>query len=282
MCIIIHATDKNLIEKESLQQCSEHHSDGIGVMFYDKEGELHVNKSADSRHYKAIIETIPDGVECGIHFRWKTHGSVNVKNTHPFKLSKDIAFMHNGTISGYGTGKKSDTRDFAGNLRDCLRYDTDGEGLKYVKEWLEFESESWNKFLLAHDGGFLRFGKWDTVKENIAFSSDPYPLSGYSRYYSGHYRYGSGLIQVDAQNNWEDNDNDFANPDGTFKMPWKRSGLSAAQWCRKYPDMAALLLQEIESTHFIDAEDMDGFINYFDYYEAQEEIYHMRLAKENS
>ena len=50
--------------------------------------------------------------QCVIHFRIKTHGVIDEVNCHPFIVTPNLAFIHNGIVSGFGTATHSDTYMF--------------------------------------------------------------------------------------------------------------------------------------------------------------------------
>lgn len=112
MCIAIVKPLGKTISKEILETCSKNNPDGCGFA-YIKDGTLWINKYMDFesfyKDYKDIEQTSP----MLIHFRIATHGKVEVKNCHPFKLNNRMALIHNGIISGYGDKQtKTDTQDF--------------------------------------------------------------------------------------------------------------------------------------------------------------------------
>lgn len=98
MCIAILSPEGKIVSKETLAQCYKRNSDGAGYM-YARDGVLHVHKgffSFDEFYdsYKPVEQE-----KCVIHFRIKTHGDVSADNTHPFQVSNDLAFVHNGMIN---------------------------------------------------------------------------------------------------------------------------------------------------------------------------------------
>ena len=108
MCIAIYKPEGIEIPQETLERCYRVNSDGAGYMFH-KNGKLYVKKGFFSfddfwRSYKKDKRK-----EAVIHFRIKTHGVINEENCHPYKVNDDLAFVHNGIISGYSDTHKSDT-----------------------------------------------------------------------------------------------------------------------------------------------------------------------------
>jgi len=112
MCIAIFKPKDKTISKEILQTCYNSNKDGCGFAFI-KDDTIYINKYMKFEDfyndYKEVEETSP----MLIHFRIATHGKVEVKNCHPFKLNNRMALIHNGIISGYGDKEnKTDTQDF--------------------------------------------------------------------------------------------------------------------------------------------------------------------------
>ncbi len=112
MCIAIVKPLGKTISKEVLEICSKNNPDGCGFA-YVKDGVVWINKYMDfDTFYKNYKEIEPTSTML-IHFRIATHGKVEVKNCHPFKLNNRMALIHNGVISGYGDKQtKTDTQDF--------------------------------------------------------------------------------------------------------------------------------------------------------------------------
>lgn len=108
MCIAIYKPEGKVIPYETLKRCFTANPDGAGYMFH-KNGKLHVFKGyfTMDEFWKAYKRD--QKKECVIHFRIKTHGLINEENCHPYRVNDDLAFVHNGVISGYSDVHKSDT-----------------------------------------------------------------------------------------------------------------------------------------------------------------------------
>lgn len=112
MCIAIYKKENVVIPKEILAECYKRNSDGAGFMYNDG-GKLKIKKgyfTFDSFYHEfQKVET----KQALIHFRIKTHGKVSEANCHPFYVTKDLGFIHNGIIAKHGSNAElSDTRDF--------------------------------------------------------------------------------------------------------------------------------------------------------------------------
>lgn len=124
MCIIIYVPEgKKLPSEEILSNCWENNPHNGGFM-YVHNYRIRIRKYEKKEDYiKAVTEyhqkygaTSP----FVLHMRYNTQGGINLDNTHPFKINRTIAFVHNGVISQHGHStaktdeekKMSDTRLF--------------------------------------------------------------------------------------------------------------------------------------------------------------------------
>lgn len=130
MCVIIHLPKGKTISWEQLKKCYDRNPDGYGIMAAI-DGKVKVIRSIGSfEKFREDWKTIPADVERAIHFRWKTHGTIDTANCHPFPLTgshiqdrdgyqmqpygyPDIWLMHNGVIKTLEIDKTmSDTYHF--------------------------------------------------------------------------------------------------------------------------------------------------------------------------
>jgi predicted glutamine amidotransferase len=111
MCIAIYKPADKLISKETLEECFIHNPHGAGFMYVEnkslkvKKGFFTFAEFWDAYQPYQSLKSV-------IHFRIKTHGDVLKENCHPFNVTKNLGFVHNGIISGFGSDKVSDTREF--------------------------------------------------------------------------------------------------------------------------------------------------------------------------
>ncbi len=113
MCIAILKKKNKQISKKTLERCFDSNPDGAGFMFAEN-GKLNVFKG-----YMAFAEfwDVYNGIKTSdknvlIHFRIKTHGAISVENCHPFLVSNELGFIHNGVIDIKTKGTESDTMSF--------------------------------------------------------------------------------------------------------------------------------------------------------------------------
>lgn len=122
MCIAILKPKGVEISKKTLMNCREKNKDGIGFAYTDGE-YIYINKYMDFDTFYKDFEKVKDISTMLIHFRIATHGKVEVKNCHPFKLNDRMALIHNGVISGYGDkDNKTDTQDFIEKVIGNISY----------------------------------------------------------------------------------------------------------------------------------------------------------------
>jgi len=82
-------------------------ADGIGVMYGTSKG-LKISKTLPNSAAEAVVflSKLPmDDREVAIHFRWRTHGDINLEQCHPYEVNETTALMHNGVLE---TGNKAD------------------------------------------------------------------------------------------------------------------------------------------------------------------------------
>jgi hypothetical protein len=112
MCIAIVQTKNKTMSKRNLENCWHNNDDGAGILWaYD--GKLYCEKELGKfdrfyKMYSQIVKFYGD-VPILLHFRTATHGDISLKNTHPFFVSRQLAFIHNGIFWGMEHETKSDT-----------------------------------------------------------------------------------------------------------------------------------------------------------------------------
>lgn len=101
MCIAILNT-KGIINKDTLLTCWNNNNDGAGMIYTTKNNELKVFKELTNfeKFYKEYNKQRKANKESNfvLHFRIATSGKIDLNNCHPFKVNKNLAFVHNGMI----------------------------------------------------------------------------------------------------------------------------------------------------------------------------------------
>jgi len=136
VCIIIVKPKSQMIDKKLASYCWKRNSDGAGFMFADK-NRIRIYREFDDfekfwtlyqkfvvnplilcthkkaeKHVKESRELHKNVI---MHFRIATSGEKSKYNVHPFQIHKNLAFAHNGIITGITLerdSKRSDTNAF--------------------------------------------------------------------------------------------------------------------------------------------------------------------------
>lgn len=165
MCLIAYVPDGRELDADVYASAFADNEDGIGIM--SRLGVVKFLGKKMLKKAKRYIRTqlAPGQVEYAIHFRFATHGDVNLANTHPFVLptGKDY-MMHNGVISWCGYDKsRSDTGIFADLLGD---YETTDKYLDDLSKLVGYGNklcimDAAGKFSLVNaDAGLWDRGVW--------------------------------------------------------------------------------------------------------------------------
>lgn len=134
MCLLITGTSKSiratLLNTSGLiEDIFKSNPDGLGAMYVNKHG-LKIAKvlPASALAAKNFIQQLPDDDrELALHWRWKTHGDIDLTNCHPYTIEEGVsAMMHNGVLhTGNRDDKtKSDTWHFVKNYLATCTPDT--------------------------------------------------------------------------------------------------------------------------------------------------------------
>lgn len=120
MCLVIHKPARSEIPDELLVSAAAFNPHGFGIMSFGPARGLAVQRRsrtrlADVRRlYRNHINH-----ESVLHLRYRTRGSIDLENTQPLRVTRDIFLVHNGTLSLPHTHSAwSDTWHF---IRDYLR-----------------------------------------------------------------------------------------------------------------------------------------------------------------
>ena len=102
MCIAILNKPNQTLRRKHLKNCWNNNDDGAGMSWVSKKGNINIFKELNSFDvfYQKYISVRKHNPESNmlLHFRIKTHGKTDKTNCHPFKVSNELAFCHNGVI----------------------------------------------------------------------------------------------------------------------------------------------------------------------------------------
>ena len=118
MCIIA-SIPKNtgIVNESTLENMCNNNSHGFGIGWIDNDNKIKIFKTMDKKQFieKAlnIQKHHSKTSDILIHARIATSGKTNVDNCHPFRVSDDTIFAHNGVLDCVEpTDSMSDTRVF--------------------------------------------------------------------------------------------------------------------------------------------------------------------------
>lgn len=199
MCLIfLKPKDaKNYLTYDRFCNALENNPHSIGIVYKDTEdNKVKIERFVNPAKGKdKIYDIIKDKEEYAIHFRYATHGGVNLANCHPFIVNKDLCLMHNGVMSEFGKvdESKSDTKNFTESfLRPYI--EQEGIGVIKDKEFIEDVGKvigSYNKILLIDkDFNWTIINESSGVWKEGCWLSNSYSTESSRNYYDS-YNYGS-------------------------------------------------------------------------------------------
>lgn len=178
MCLILASTASKiravLLDTPGLlQDIYDSNSDGIGAMYVTARNKLRVPKivPANMADAERFIRQLPnDDRQMAVHWRYKTHGAVDLTNCHPYPVVQGkIHFMHNGVLphGNADDSTKSDTWHYAAKvLTPQLSVYPD---LFKMPEWLGLVEEDIgknNRFVFMDESGEMVIANKDTGIEH--------------------------------------------------------------------------------------------------------------------
>lgn len=143
---------------------------------HDGCGFVSESDSYHSLHFSAFVRRLMKrdiNENVIIHFRLATHGSVRLKNCHPFKKG-DYWFAHNGVLPICSEKDKTDSQIcFERFIYPVIkRY---GWGSKEQRNVMDEWTSHGSKFAMMHDGEVILSGKF--IKRNGSLYSNLFHLS---------------------------------------------------------------------------------------------------------
>ena len=180
MCVLcVVKAGHNLPSREVLM--AMHRANPHGMGFASK--SLHYKGMSFERFYNRL-QFVPKNESIIIHFRFATHGSVGIKNCHPF-YSRRIWFAHNGILDISPRGDMTDSETaFQDIFMPIIReYGLFSDELAYAVD----EVIGYSKFaFLDRDSGDVRtFGHFENYKgmlcSNLIWQRYLYQQPTYSR-----------------------------------------------------------------------------------------------------
>lgn len=191
MCVAIFLPKYKEVTRESLYNCYCNNPDGFGFSYFDENGNLIIRKFIGQDNIILGIEEFLMTREHFIkksmvaHFRIASHGKISKRTCHPFKISNEMVFCHNGILSDYSKqlsldSKVSDTMLF--NRKVFQKLPADFMRYPVYKKMLEETIGAWNKMIIMNkDGNHWILnedeGEW---YNGVWFSNNSYEAYNYS------------------------------------------------------------------------------------------------------
>jgi hypothetical protein len=185
MCIImVKPAGKDLPDQAVFDRCFVRNKDGAGFMYFENNRVIGMKGYTSASALRdAITSCIQDVKEnaIAVHFRYKTHGNINVANCHPFPVTDDweimgascweadIGLMHNGVMHNMPYEKDySDTMSFVKHIlykHPTLMDDSTDPLLKLVI--------GHNRFAVmnASTKKCSLLGDWNTAPDGVIYSN---------------------------------------------------------------------------------------------------------------
>lgn len=179
MCVIVALDANKIVDEETLRNCWVANDDGAGFM-YAKDNELiHKKGLMTWEDFKEAWKSVPVDVPRVVHFRIKTHGKSDERNTHPFLITYRLGFVHNGVINGVSHSKKgySDTWHFNEEfLKPMARMDGKFLEREYNTKLISSYIGNSKLVFLNHRGDMTFVNKHAGIQaeEGIWFSNNSY------------------------------------------------------------------------------------------------------------
>lgn len=122
MCVIIHRKPDQELPFDKLKSACIVNPDGFGLVIPDRgkleQRRVFVKGGNDPDQLAKIMEDAK-GLNVYAHLRYRTKGPTDLTNVHPFTVATrkkhgvDVQFMHNGTLTDFGTPEACDSKVFA-------------------------------------------------------------------------------------------------------------------------------------------------------------------------
>lgn len=167
MCIIVYKPSGQKINKATLRTCFQNNPHGAGYMF-PCEGKVLIRKGffTFSDFWTAWEKTeriYGDTIPIVFHFRIATAGEVDKTNCHPHRITKDLAFVHNGILDCVDVPKKSRISDTI-LYRDVYLRTMNGNSIREEALFLVMGEQigSYNKFVFMNGRGEVAFANEDS------------------------------------------------------------------------------------------------------------------------
>lgn len=98
MCLAVYKPAGVHPDWDAYSNGFQRNSDGAGFAVVDA-GKVRIHKGFFTfDEFKEAFSNFADK-QCAVHFRLTSHGKTNADNCHPFKVSDELALIHNGVLN---------------------------------------------------------------------------------------------------------------------------------------------------------------------------------------
>ncbi len=189
MCIAILNKKGNTLPEAYIENSFINNSQGAGLLWAEN-GKLNEFKTFKYEELRDKYFELRKNLFVGnivLHFRISTAGKLDKENTHPFFVSKSLAFVHNGVISGLGDKNFSDTWWFNQSILKNLpkSFLKNSATIELIRKYI---GNSKLLFLDKNDEYFIVNDKAGTFDENGNWFSNNSHLQINSYVYYGNQR----------------------------------------------------------------------------------------------
>lgn len=280
MCLILNQRAGYTLPQRQLRTVVSRNADGFGAMWGDGH-RLHLVRIVGSQSELVDAYAPHAGQRRVLHWRLGTHGRNDVSMAHPFRLSEDVALMHNGMLScGTPDAGCSDTDHLARYiLQPIAQADPDRLFSAAFADVLAGLIGAGNKLAIAHaDGRVALIGRnrgvdyagcwwsntyaWDAPASVTGARTIGYGHGSYTGSYWSGGSHAASRYGVGRQTRWDDTADDAADlwapravtsapavaqvsPIGTLRAAAAGGVEAVAAWAQARPEDAALVLSSV-------------------------------------
>lgn len=221
MCIAILNTKKGGMLKESSIYNSWANNDMGGGLLWNKNGRLNVFKTKEYSEFISMYQSLrsdEDVQNIVLHFRIATSGYDGMHNIHPFLVTNNLGFVHNGVINGLGDKDYSDTYYFNEMLKNLHgNFLKNSTIIEFIENYIGY-----SKLVFLDNNGRYKiinehYGHWSG---NNWYSNDSYKSVNNYVYYGNQKVSKTSGTSLSARD-FQDGYDDF--PDYGYSLPSKGS-----------------------------------------------------------
>ena len=119
MCLIIDKPAGLTLPLDVLEDMLSYNGDGFGMMWHNKSLKIYKKHTSNA---KELYRTLKDlhGFRVLVHLRMRTHGAIDVANTHPYPVEGGGWLMHNGVLHNSRSLSKEGMSDTYHYIQDVI------------------------------------------------------------------------------------------------------------------------------------------------------------------